>query len=135
MPIVVEVKKGEEIKFSQAREDIEVYKILVMDKNKVLLSMFNNNINWNLKVKYCDIGIFDRQPAYRTKNKEYLISNTGLYSFATERAARRFQKVYSDAKQFVGKELWLIKATIPKGSIYYKHKDQIISDALSLKKS
>lgn len=134
MPIVLDVKKGEYPKFSQATEDIIVYKVLLF-KNSDIKSkpraLFYDNFTWRIDIKEQEIGVFKTLPG-KTTRRNYLISNEGLYSFNNLKDAQRFHDVFSEAKQFIGFGIGICKAIIPTGSMYLKHKGQMISNKLIL---
>ena len=133
MPIVVEVKTGDTIKFEQAQQDIVVYKVLLRHSTTLKIKSMFYRYTWSRsRRQQVVIGIFERVPHYKSKTKEYLISKEGLYSFKTENTARRFHEIFSDAKQFLGYDVMTIEAVIPRGTMYFKHKDQIISEELRL---
>lgn len=131
MPIVLDMPKGKYPQFSQATEDIEVYKVVYV-KNGKMQSMFYQHY-WNPVFKIRRIGVFTKLPG-RTKNRDYLISNEGLYSFTTLRSAKRFKEVFEGAKAFSDGELVIMQATIPMDSIYLQQKEQIVSNQLWLNK-
>lgn len=132
MPIVLDMPKGKYPKFDQATEDIQVFKVVLV-KNHKIKSLFYEDF-WNPVFKMRRIGVFTPYPG-KAKNRQYLVSNQGIYSFSTLRAAKRFKEVYQDAKQFLDSEIVIMTATIPMDSMYLKHNAQIISNQLWLEKS
>lgn len=133
MPIVLDVKIGQYPQFSQAIEDILVYKVILFKDSNIKSkprSLFYNDFHWIQDYKMKDIGVFTTLP--KTKTREYLISNRGLYSFNNLKDAQKFMSIYVEAKQFIGYGIGICEAKIPKGAIYFKHKGQMISNELVL---
>ncbi len=131
MPIVLDMPRGKYPQFSQATEDIKVYKVVFI-KNGKMQSMFYQHY-WNPVFKIRRIGVFTKLPG-RAKNREYLVSNEGLYSFTTLKMAKRFKETFEGAKGFSKGELIIMEATIPRDSMYLQQKEQIISNQLWLNK-
>lgn len=132
MPIVLDMPIGKYPQFNQATEDIKVYKVVFVDKYGKMKSMFYQH-HWSPVYKMRRIGVFTKLPG-RAKNREYLVSNEGLYSFTTLRSAKRFKETFEGAKGFSKGELIIMEATIPRDSMYLQQKEQIISNQLWLNK-
>ena len=132
MPIVLDVKKGDYPKFSQATKDIEVYKVLKIVENGVLKSMFYDYIYFpTFNTRWLGLFIKTYVPG-RTKTREFLVSTQGIYSFYDMDSAKKFMNTYVGSKGFTKDNLTIVKAIIPKRAMYLQHKNQYISNQLML---